>query len=169
YRVTVLEKNSEEQIGGRLNELVMEGGFRFDTGPSLLLLPETYRETFRELGCDSDDFFEMRRVAPTYKIYFDDGDSVDLGDDTEALRRQLDAIETGGFDKYQAYLDGAQVNLEIGLPNFIEEKFDPSRLPEFALNALFNSPLENHDKQLRRRFETPKMRALLSFQDLYVG
>ena len=46
-RVTVLEKNSEEQIGGRLNELVMEGGFRFDTGPSLLLLPDTYRETFR--------------------------------------------------------------------------------------------------------------------------
>ena len=45
--MTVLEKNSEEQIGGRLNELVMEGGFRFDTGPSLLLLPETYRETFR--------------------------------------------------------------------------------------------------------------------------
>ncbi|CAN0553549.1 unnamed protein product, partial [Ectocarpus sp. 8 AP-2014] len=45
-RVTVVEKNSEEDIGGRLNELVMEGGFRFDTGPSLLLLPETYRETF---------------------------------------------------------------------------------------------------------------------------
>lgn len=43
----MLEKNSEEQIGGRLNELVMEGGFRFDTGPSLLLLPETYQETFR--------------------------------------------------------------------------------------------------------------------------
>lgn len=45
-RVTVVEKNGEEDIGGRLNELVMPGGFRFDTGPSLLLLPETYRETF---------------------------------------------------------------------------------------------------------------------------
>lgn len=46
-RVTVVEKNGEGQMGGRLNELEMEGGFRFDTGPSLLLLPETYRETFR--------------------------------------------------------------------------------------------------------------------------
>lgn len=45
--VTVLEKNGPEQSGGRLNELVLEGGFRFDTGPSLLLLPEIYRETFR--------------------------------------------------------------------------------------------------------------------------
>lgn len=29
------------------------------------------------------------------------------------MRRQLDAIEPGGFDKYQAYLDCAQVNLEV--------------------------------------------------------
>ena len=59
--------------------------------------------------------------------------------------------------------------LQVGLPNFIEEKFTPSRLPEFALNALSNSPLENHYNQLKRRFDSPKMRALLSFQDLYVG
>lgn len=48
--VTVLEKNGPEQSGGRLNELVLEGGFRFDTGPSLLLLPEIYRDTFRGNG-----------------------------------------------------------------------------------------------------------------------
>lgn len=59
--------------------------------------------------------------------------------------------------------------MQVGLPNFIEEKFTPARLPEFALSALFNSPLENHYGQLRRRFDSPKMRALLSFQDLYVG
>ena len=28
----MVEKNGEEDIGGRLNELVMDGGFRFDTG-----------------------------------------------------------------------------------------------------------------------------------------
>ncbi|CAM9453195.1 unnamed protein product, partial [Hapterophycus canaliculatus] len=78
-------------------------------------------------------------------------------------------LEDGGFNKYQAYLDVAQRNLEVGLPNFIEEKFTPGRLPEFALGALFNSPLENHYGQLSRRFKSEKMRALLSFQDLYVG
>lgn len=55
-------------------------------------------------------------ICPTClfrQVYFDDGDSVDLGDDGEDLRRQLDAIEPGGFDKYQAYLDCAQVNLEV--------------------------------------------------------
>lgn len=49
--MTVVEKNGKDMVGGRLNEMVKtcdKGvGFRFDTGPSLLLLPETYRETFR--------------------------------------------------------------------------------------------------------------------------
>lgn len=50
-RVTVVEKNGKDQAGGRLNEMTKggdgKGDFRFDTGPSLLLLPDTYRETFK--------------------------------------------------------------------------------------------------------------------------
>lgn len=60
-RVTVIEKNPEERAGGRLNVLVkhVQGGrFRFDTGPSLLLLPEIYRGFFegekRLRGIESD-------------------------------------------------------------------------------------------------------------------
>lgn len=49
------------------------------------------------------------------QVYFDDGDSVDLSDDEEEVRRQMDRLEDGGFDKYKAYLDGAQLNLEVGL------------------------------------------------------
>lgn len=49
------------------------------------------------------------------QVYFDDGESVDLSDDEEELRRQMDRLEDGGFDKYKAYLDGAQLNLEVGL------------------------------------------------------
>lgn len=174
-RVTIVEKNSEDQVGGRLNEMTKSGdgdnsGFRFDTGPSLLLLPDTYRETFEDVGYSSDDFFEMRRVSPTtYKVYFSDGDEVEICDDEAEMREQMDRLEPRGFEKYQAYLNRAQLNLEVGLPNFIEEKLTTNRLPEFAFNALSYSPLENHYKQLSRTFESVKMRALLSFQDLYVG
>lgn len=47
-------------------------------------------------------------------MYFDDGDSVELSDDAEEVRRQMDRLEDGGFDKYLAYLDVAQLNLEVG-------------------------------------------------------
>ena len=42
FAVDVFEKNSA--IGGRMNRLATEEGFIFDTGPSLLLMTDTYRD-----------------------------------------------------------------------------------------------------------------------------
>lgn len=65
YDVHILEKNSH--VGGRLQSLEVEaavgvggksddpGGqecFRFDTGPSLLLLPQKYRDAFTAMGTE---------------------------------------------------------------------------------------------------------------------
>jgi phytoene dehydrogenase-like protein len=47
WDIELLEKNS--QLGGRL-ATADEAGFRFDTGPSLLLAPDIYRETFEGIG-----------------------------------------------------------------------------------------------------------------------
>ena len=46
-------------------------------------------------------------------MYFDDGESVGLSDDEEEVRRQMDRLEDGAFDKYKDYLDVAQLNLEV--------------------------------------------------------
>lgn len=50
-QVVILE--SEPAVGGRMSTST-EAGFRFDTGPSLMLYPEIYRETFRALGVDME-------------------------------------------------------------------------------------------------------------------
>ena len=47
YDVTVLEKNAVP--GGRLNKLLQDG-HRFDVGPSLFLMPQTYAATYAALG-----------------------------------------------------------------------------------------------------------------------
>lgn len=47
--ITVVEQNGREAAGGRLGEYVWEG-HRWETGPSLLLLPEVYAETFAAMG-----------------------------------------------------------------------------------------------------------------------
>lgn len=51
YDVTILEKNAD--VGGRCRSESFEGGgegYRFDTGPSLMLLPDRYREQFTAVG-----------------------------------------------------------------------------------------------------------------------
>ena len=61
YDVILCEKN--EQVGGRMQSESTEtevGTFRFDTGPSLLLFPDKYREAFRHLGRELDEMVELR-------------------------------------------------------------------------------------------------------------
>merc|ERR1719163_1405886 len=53
YRVTILEKNAT--VGGRCRSEQFDSEYRFDTGPSLLLLPERYREQFSAVGERFDD------------------------------------------------------------------------------------------------------------------
>lgn len=58
FDVQILEKNAD--AGGRLQSLYAELGgqetFRFDTGPSLLLLPQKYRDAFTAMGTKSSAF-----------------------------------------------------------------------------------------------------------------
>ena len=87
YDVTVIEKESTP--GGRCNQILRDG-HRFDIGPTLFLMPEIWEETFAALGEKMSDHLELKRIDPTYKIYFDDGLQLDPGQRTwRAMREQL--------------------------------------------------------------------------------
>eukprot|EP00635_Sarcinochrysidales_sp_CCMP3193_P014108 CAMPEP_0118897366 /NCGR_PEP_ID=MMETSP1166-20130328/4793_1 /TAXON_ID=1104430 /ORGANISM="Chrysoreinhardia sp, Strain CCMP3193" /LENGTH=566 /DNA_ID=CAMNT_0006836435 /DNA_START=75 /DNA_END=1772 /DNA_ORIENTATION=+ len=169
--VTVLEKN--DVFGGRVAEW-RAGGARFEVGASLLLLPDVYESSLRALG--DVEPFEARRVTPSYSVFFDDDDDdapqkFELGGSGTTLDAQLDSVEVGASERYAEYLSTAKEYLRAGWPLFVEERLGdaPKFLPRFLRTALRKWPLESHDAHLRRFFRSPKLRALLSFNDLYVG
>ena len=94
YQVTVLEKNGAP--GGRCGQLVRDG-HRYDVGPTMLMMPEMYAETYAALGQRMEDHLDVRRNDPSYRLHFDDGAYLDLTADIHALRSQMEAIEPGSF------------------------------------------------------------------------
>ena len=92
FQTTVLEKNS--RVGGRCDTWSQDG-FTFDTGPSILLMPDAFRELFSSVGRDLRDYLEMIRLPFNYRVTFGDGTSLDVSSDEAAMRRQLDAMEPG--------------------------------------------------------------------------
>ena len=62
YEVTLVEKN--DGVGGRMQSYSPPGapGYRFDTGPSLLLFPDKYRECFAALGEEIEAHVDLKRV-----------------------------------------------------------------------------------------------------------
>lgn len=101
YNVTVVEKNPD--LGGRCQTVSFEG-CRFDTGPSLLLLPQVYKDTFKWLASDISQHMQLARVEPAaYRVWFADGYgqggpegcTLDMLYDVQQMVDQLERVEPG--------------------------------------------------------------------------
>ena len=74
--------------GGKLGEYRRDG-FAFDTGPSLLTLPQVFTDLFAATGGTAD--LELEPVDPACGYVFADGTRLDLPHDTAAVPAALDA------------------------------------------------------------------------------
>jgi phytoene desaturase (3,4-didehydrolycopene-forming) len=185
--VTILEK--QPTVGGRCGSWTDEYGYRHERGPSLLLLPHIYERLFRDvvaaaatsppINTTAHDYgLEYVRCVPAYRAIFDDGDHIDVGYPVDhngyaTMMGKMDTLEPDGAARWNDYMSACEAFLECGLPNFIEERLDLASLPNFIWHALRDNgkawPLKAHSDVLDAFFRSPKMKALASFQDLYVG
>ena len=113
-RVTVLEKN--DKLGGRVGEYTWQN-HRWETGASLLLLPDVYRDALEAVGADQLD---VKRVQPAYAVWYEtlsDRGPVILGGDRTELRQRLELEAPGGFDRFEEYRATAREYL-CGNQNF---------------------------------------------------
>ena len=156
-------------------------------GPSLLLFPDTYKDTFEALGEQMEDHVVIKRVKPAYCVFFHQREgeggavsrpsSLDLSYDVQEMIQQLEQVEKGAGSKYVKWLASSRVALDLGMDAFIKRDFNS---PLDFLAALINLipvlpqinlldlllPLY---QRLRSRFKDERLIALLSFQVLYVG
>lgn len=90
--VTLVEKN--EQLGGLASELTEEG-FHFDTGPTWYMMPEVIGRFFKDFGRSPADYYWLRRLHPSYRVYYKDGDSIDVTTDQAAMLARFENREPG--------------------------------------------------------------------------
>lgn len=167
--VTVLEKNSRP--GGRCDRIIRKG-HRFDTGPTLLVMPLLYRKEFASLGANIDDLLDLQRVDPTYHLVFDDGSQLALTSDMKALQEQIELIEPGGFQGVLRYMDEGHRHYHLGIEKLVmrdfrkgSEFFNLANLPLL----LQLKPLANHYNHMAAYFDDPRLKAAFTFQDVYMG
>jgi phytoene desaturase len=82
HRVTVLEQ--ADRVGGKLGAYERHtgaGAFRFDTGPSLLTLPDVFAELFAATGSTLEQEVELVPLDPLVRHVFADGTVLDSSPD----------------------------------------------------------------------------------------
>src|ERR671937_1268966 len=74
HQVTVLE--AAQGVGGKLGTVARQtsaGTFRFDTGPSLLTMPDVFAELFARTGGRLDSVLGLQPLDPIVRYRFADG------------------------------------------------------------------------------------------------
>jgi phytoene desaturase len=169
YQVTVVEKN--EIPGGRCSQMVKDG-HRFDTGPTLFLMPELYEQTFVDLGERMEDHLDLQRIDPTYQIHFKDGTRLSLTSDLNVMQGQLEAIEPDSFSAYQRYLQEGERNYHLSLSNLVCRDFR-TPLDFFTLKNLLLvfrlKALTKHYSNMGNYFKDWRLKTAFTFQDMYMG
>ena len=168
-KVTVVEKNADP--GGRCGSFTREG-HRFDSGPTLLIMPLVYEAEFAALGRSATEMLDLQRVDPTYRLIFDDASQLALTSDLESMQEQLEAIEPGSFQGMLRYLEEGDRHYRLAMDKLVNRDFR-SALEFFSLKnlplAYQIKPLVPHYRSMAGYFTQDRLKAAFTFQDVYMG
>jgi len=169
FEVEVFEKNG--QAGGRMGRLEADG-FTFDTGPSLLLMTDTYRELFHFAGRNLEDYVKLIPLDGQYRVTFGDGDALTIRRMLPEMIRELERIEPGVTPRFYRFLEDACLKYRLGRSEFVERDFEGAR-DFFGLRnlrlLLKTKALGNYYRSVSRFFESDKLRQAFSLQTMYLG
>ncbi len=169
FEVHILEKNS--QPGGRARVLKRDG-FTFDMGPSWYWMPEVMEQFFNRFGKSTSDFFELRRLDPSYQVIGREGCSMAVPAGYQALREFFECIETGSASRLDEFLKQARLKYEKGMGEFV---YKPGlSLREFADMRLLRSALKldlftSFSDHIRKYFRSEVLLQMLEFPVLFLG
>ena len=125
-RVTLVER--EPRLGGKAGEW-RTGAYRFDTGPSVLTLPEVVRTTFEGAGVPCPVTF--RPAEPLCRYVYPDGRVWDVHRDLDATLAGLSSAEG---EAYRRALAKARALYEAAAPVFVHGPAPgPLRLLRYGL------------------------------------
>jgi len=169
YSVTILEKN--EQVGGRAS-VFKEKGFTFDMGPSWYLMPDVFEKFFSLFNAKPSDFYSLKRLDPSYRIFFGQNDIVDIASTIESNIALFKTLEEDGDKRLQKYLTASQKQYESSMEGFVyrsyDDIFDPSFLKALP-SAMFMNFFESIGKYATHFFNSEKARKILQYNIVFLG
>lgn len=169
FEVTLLEKN--DSIGGRARKFKAKG-FTFDMGPSWYWMPDVFESYFKALDKKVTDYYELVRLDPSYRVIFNENESLDIPANYVNYAELIDKIEKGGAAKLGAFLKQAAYKYEVGMKKLV---YKPSRSAreflslQLLLDILRLDVFTSFHRHIRKYFTNEKILQLMEFPILFLG
>ncbi len=166
YDVTVYEKN--DTVGGRARQF-KKGGFTFDMGPSWYWMPDIFENFFSDFGKSVSDYYELNKLNPAYKIFFQDG-TITIGDTLQKIMEEFDRVESGSAKELEKFIKKAGRNYEIAINDIVlRPGISPFELVTKETAIRVDQFFKTISSEVRKKFKNPKLISLLEFPVLFLG
>ncbi|MCK9431666.1 MAG: phytoene desaturase family protein [Candidatus Omnitrophica bacterium] len=167
YQVDVYEKLPA--CGGR-NNLICEAGFKFDTGPSFVMMPDFFEEIFSYCGQDIKDYLDLRVLEKSYKIVYADGRQFTVHRDSRLTLGEMEKIEPGSSARFEDFI--LETGRIYGLVRpllykcvTLKDLFNPAYLSLAGRIRAFDS----YWKLARKYFKSRELCYAFTFEAMFMG
>ncbi len=169
YDVTVLEKNKD--IGGRAR-CFTHSGYNFDMGPSWYWMPDIFDKFFSKFGKKSQDFYQLIKLDPGFKIIFNNNEALDIPASYKELEELFEKVEPNSSKKLQKFMHEAKFKYNFSMNSLV---YQPGvTWTELISKDIFKNIFKlqvfsSYKQHVARYFKNPKLRTLLEFPVLFLG
>ncbi|MGI8700943.1 MAG: phytoene desaturase family protein [Nocardioidaceae bacterium] len=168
-QVTVLER--EPRPGGRCG-LLEVAGYRFDTGPSVLTMPDLIGDALACVGERLEDWLELKPVAPLYRAHYPDGSCLDVRADPDAMAEEVarvcGAAEAAGYRRHVEFVSALyRYEMATCIDRNLDSPRHLLRLDLARLAAL--GGFRKLGPKVGQFLRDPRTQRVFSFQSMYAG
>lgn len=167
YRVSLFERMP--MLGGRA-QVLQQGGFRYDAGPTVITAHFLFEELFELFGKKLEDYIQLVLLDPWYRFHFPDGDRFDYSGSVAETLTGIRRIEPRDVDGYLQLLEHSRQLFEKGFTGLADAPFHRfgtmlAQSPALVKLGAYRTVWQMTSKYLR----SPKLRQAFSIQPLLVG
>ncbi len=158
------------QLGGRAGQIV-DAGYTFDTGPSLITAPPLLEDVFQAAGRRMDDYVTLVPLDPFYRVWFHDGTHLDYRSDLAQMKASMAEFDQHDADRLEDFF----AKLEPIYKSVITEglgarPFDSlGMMAAFAPRVIRLGAWQPVARFVRQHFRNWRHRFLYSFHPLFLG
>ena len=172
-QVTVLER--EDRPGGRAGRLSVptaDGSYEFDTGPTVLTMPDLIADCFDAIDEDMAQWLDLEPVAPLYRAFYPDGSTLDVHADVDQMAEEITRVigpdEAAG---YRRYVDFVSKLYRYEMKDFIDRNIDSpfDLLTADLARLLALGGFRRLAPKVREYLKDPRTERVYSFQAMYAG
>ncbi len=167
--VTVVERSAVP--GGRAGRLEIDG-YAFDTGPTVLTMPDLLADALDCVGERLTDWLDLAPVSPLYRAHYPDGSSLDVLADPGQMAAEIESLcgpaDAAGYLKFVEFVSDLY---RVQMRDFIDRNLDsPLDLVGPGLVRLARlGGFRRLAPKVASYLRDPRLQRIFSFQAMYAG